>query len=126
MIKKVIHIVISFFLFFAFAGLTVNTHYCNNKVFSVKINNHAKKCCDNNECGHCNDKTIILKIHDDFLPETQFKIHPVYSSISLFLISIPVQSVNSISNPIALIYPVQDISPPVSSVKIPLLQSFLL
>ena len=126
MLKKIAHIVISLFLFLVFAGISVNTHYCNGNLYSLKINHQAEKCCDNSTCGHCKNETVILKVHDDFVPEVQFKLNPLYSLSTFFLINIPLQSVTAIENPIAQIYPFQDISPPPRSLKLTLLQAFLL
>jgi hypothetical protein len=56
MIKKIIHIVLSFLLLISTAGISFSKHYCNDRLISVSIYEEAEPCCDgDNRC--CTEET---------------------------------------------------------------------
>jgi hypothetical protein len=126
MFKKIIHLIISGFLLAAITGITVNMHYCGDKLYSSKVNSKADKCCDNNQCGHCKDKSVQIKTHDDFLPvindDLLTEILPVHLFVSPdnFTSSEPV-----LEKATQNIYS-SDISPPGAMQILSLLQTYLL
>ncbi len=69
MLKQTGYILISAFLITVVSGITVNLHYCGDRLYSFNINGKADSCCTSDHCGGCEDKSIDLEIHDDFLPE---------------------------------------------------------
>ncbi len=126
LIRKISHIIVSIFLFFAFAGVTVNKHYCDGHIYSLKINHQSKKCCDNNNCGHCKDETIVIKVHNNFLPEFQLRLNSDQFPINLFWTKKAEFAESLVSVNSANLSSYNDISPPTTSVNISLLQNFLL
>jgi len=126
MVKKIGHILISGFLVTVIAGITINMHYCGDHLYSFRINSQADNCCDNNQCGHCKDKSVVVKIDEDFLPVLNVshlsETVPVHLSV-LFKDDFSVQSgfEMTIQSPYS-----PDIIPPGTKQRISLLQTYLL
>ncbi len=126
MFKKIGYIIISFLLFTVILGITVNLHYCGDRLFSLKIFNQADKCCDNNQCGHCKDESVRLEINEDFLPVLDngliSEIFP-FQLLQHFSNDISLLSVHAITT---LDVFASDISPPGVIKTLSLLQTYLL
>ena len=70
--KKTISILLLFVFLFSSSGFSINTHFCNGKLKSVKIvvSDNCKQCCGKKKCtkGCCKNKTEIVKIKDNYIP----------------------------------------------------------
>jgi len=125
MFKKIGSIVISLLLLVVITGVTVNMHYCGSHLYSLKIYLQPDKCCNNNQCGHCKDKSIIIKVHDDFLPV--FNDNKLSQIIPLQLFGLLNYAFKAepdflnVHNTFAL-----DVSPPGMKKSLSLLQTYLL
>ena len=88
MIKIFSHILLLSLLILSTAGLTINMHYCHNKLADVALNSPANTCCDDGDqdaCPYCNDKSIEIESTDDFIfTATSFDFNNDYS-FDLFL-----------------------------------------
>ena len=105
MVKKIFHIITTFFLGTTLVGIPVNLHYCNGKVYSVGIIKHAHSCCSDeshNHCGiqkvsrKCGNKTFVYKTKDDYIPSSEkttvnhdFQIFVQHLLITPLIIKIP-------------------------------------
>lgn len=127
MFKKTGHIIISALLVIVITGITVNLHYCGDRLYSVNINVQTNNCCDNDDCGHCKDKSVKLEIHDDFLPVLNNGL--TSETISYHLVKLFSKDLSLVQGleEVALygIY-APDISPPGVNAKLSLLQTYLL
>lgn len=126
MFKKTVYIVISFLLFTVVLGITINLHYCGDRLYSLKIYGQTNNCCDNDHCGHCKNESVRLEIHEVFLPVLD---NGVVSEI------FPFQLLQHFSNDICplsvqaiteLDVFASDISPPRAKQTLSLLQTYLL
>jgi hypothetical protein len=58
MYRKILHIVLSIFILIATSGVSVNMHYCQNKLVSMQIGYKTKACCGNKSCCHTDTKYV--------------------------------------------------------------------
>ncbi len=63
MLKKAVHIIISLSIVIATSGLTINMHYCQNRLVSTRILLNEKPCCNNKSC--CHNESKFLKVDDN-------------------------------------------------------------
>ena len=110
----------------SFIGISVNKHYCGENHYSFKIYDHHKSCCGDNQCGHCKDETVILKLQSEFLPSFQQEVNNEPIPVQLFGIKEMFLSYMPLDNAAANILCFKDISPPETSADLPVLQTFLL
>lgn len=110
----------------SFVGVTINKHYCGENLYSFKIYNYHKSCCGNNQCGHCKNETVLIKLQNDFIPSVQQEINNVKIPIQLFGLKEMFPSDKLADNSAANIHCFKDISPPETSADLPVLQTFLL
>ena len=60
--RKLLHIVLSLLIVIATSGVTVNMHYCQNRLVSVRVLFNAKPCCNNMSC--CHNESKFSKVDD--------------------------------------------------------------
>lgn len=137
MLKIVSHTIISFIFLIATTGLTINLHYSQNKLYDVGIYTEAQSCCGDlthhNSCcqkekstNHCEDKTIEMKVKDEFnFTSSNFELEPS-SFINLFLVSFVSNIVLDNQENVEHINEYPDISPPGSKAFLSVIQSYLL
>lgn len=63
MLKKSVHIILSFLLLVATSGLFLSKHYCGGKLLSVSLFQTASSCCDSDSC--CQHETAIIQLDWD-------------------------------------------------------------
>jgi hypothetical protein len=54
--RKILHIVLSLLIVVATSGVTINMHYCQDRLVSVRVLFNAKPCCNNMSCCHNESK----------------------------------------------------------------------
>lgn len=129
MLKKIKHILISVAILLATTGMTISQHYCMGQLQEVSLNAMEDLQCEmatRDNCDHCENHELQLKISDNFLISS----HDKLPSISLTLLIAPITPHNIISpNTIAQEQSAieEDRKPPPSSLKLQsALQCFLL
>ncbi|HJY63602.1 MAG TPA: hypothetical protein VJ455_05545 [Ignavibacteria bacterium] len=108
MIRKICHIVVSLLLLLTIVGWTINLHYCNGSLYSIGLISKATNCCKYKEQrathkeghshegqhAHCNaekeknshdcqDKSVIVKIEDEYLAANMDNVTPEISQVVL-------------------------------------------
>ena len=63
LLKKSAGILLLLIFLVPFIGLSINYHYCGNRLVTISLK-HVDDCCKN--CNHCHNKTIKIKINDSF------------------------------------------------------------
>ena len=64
--RRIVHIVLAFFLLVVTSGITFSLHYCGDKVVSASLYSAAKSCCGiMGDC--CHDKIFHLQVEDDYV-----------------------------------------------------------
>ncbi|MFC2111135.1 hypothetical protein ACFLQ5_01645 [Bacteroidota bacterium] len=136
MLKIVSHIIISSLFLISTTGLTINLHYSHNELYDIGLYTEAESCCgdltQHNSCcakekqkNQCEDKTIEMKVKDDFnFTSSNCEIEPL-SFINLFLFSSTLFDLSNIQDNDEII-PFIDISPTDPLKILSLLQSYLL
>lgn len=125
MFKRATHIIISVFLIAVTTGITINLHYCNDRLYSFRLYAQAGDCCDVDHCGKCSDASVKLEIHDVFMPVL---------NNSLITKTIPFHFTGHFDNDTGLIQDSgvhrkicsSDISPPAAKHQLALFQQYLL
>jgi hypothetical protein len=124
MYRKILHIALSLFIVVATSGVTVNMHYCQNRLVSIKILLNAKSCCNNKSC--CHNESRFLKVDDKAtIANTLTLDHTkIIKHINLF----PVDVQTNYLSLSGTIYPLNKIthSPPDSITRLSTLCCFLL
>jgi hypothetical protein len=125
MFKRASHIIVSVFLIAVTTGITINLHYCNNRLYSFRLFGQARDCCDDNHCGHCSDKSVKLEIHGDFIPVINTglitEIIPFHTILNTDN-DTGLMQVSGVNRKICL----YDISPPSAKHQLALFQQYLL
>jgi hypothetical protein len=62
MLKKFFHIVLALMMLIATVGLTLNLHYCRNRLVSSGITFSPKACCDKKCC--CHNESRYLRVDE--------------------------------------------------------------
>nr|NQU90370.1 hypothetical protein [Bacteroidota bacterium] len=65
MLNRISHIILAFLILLTSIGMTLTMHYCGGQLKSVSVITTAEACCDTPGC--CHNKTITIKIEDNFL-----------------------------------------------------------
>ncbi|OIP00955.1 MAG: hypothetical protein AUJ98_06110 [Bacteroidetes bacterium CG2_30_33_31] len=137
MIKSISNIFLAFVFLVTTSGLTINTHFCMGEIYSVAFFKDAKSCCEDvnhhhNFCKagsknhHCQNKSLNIKVTNDFseaftdmtLPNVQF-VQLFVSSFIHYLNDLPKKSANNS-------FICNNISPPRAKNLNALFQSFLI
>jgi hypothetical protein len=126
MFKKAGYIIITGILVAVNTGITVNMHYCGDRLYSFRIYGQAGTCCNDSHCGHCQDESVKLEIHEDFLPAFN---NDLISEIFPFQLFVHFNDYFKLKQGIT--YSLNDIyssgiSPPGAGQKLSLLQTYLL
>lgn len=154
MLKKVGHISIILLLLVSTMGLTVNLHYCKDKLYDVGIFSEATNCCidigdahehpgdvshhhdashhqqscdaENHKKSDCEDETLQVESVDDYVVSSfNFDFNNL-SFLNIFL-SVPVLSdLFNQSSTVVIEIPEWNISPPKIQVVLSLLQTYLI
>ncbi len=78
MIKKIVHIILAFFILVSTTGLTINLHYCHDQLYDLAVFAPAHSCCEPgvevqchsteglSDMNHCNDESLALESTDDY------------------------------------------------------------
>jgi hypothetical protein len=64
MLKKTLHITLSFLLLFSTAGFTITNHFCGKTLVRTAINSEPEPCCDMEGC--CHNESEHFQVKDDF------------------------------------------------------------
>ncbi|NCA85431.1 MAG: hypothetical protein EOM83_07630 [Clostridia bacterium] len=64
MLKRIIHIALSFVLLVTTIGMVVSKHYCQDDLVSVSLFTDAESCCDMANC--CHNETEVFQLKADF------------------------------------------------------------
>jgi hypothetical protein len=124
--SKIAHITIAFLLLISTFGITINRHFCGNRLISSSIFSSASSCCKGN-CNKCHNETQSIRVTDAFEPAFSNEIlkNP-YSLLQLsYYNDLPFSDKSFINNQfISDISP--DISPPEIMISARLLQIFRL
>lgn len=80
MVKVISHIILSALFLFSATGVTINMHFCQEKLYDLAINAPAHDCCESdqdvNACHHhhdmpkshhCDDESIKIESSHDYL-----------------------------------------------------------
>jgi hypothetical protein len=60
--RRILHIVLSLLIVVSTSGVTVNMHYCHNRLISVGVLFNAKPCCNSKSC--CHNEAKFSKVDD--------------------------------------------------------------
>jgi hypothetical protein len=60
--RKILHIVLSLLIVVATSGVTINMHYCQDRLVSVRVLFNSKPCCNNMSC--CHNVSKFSKVDD--------------------------------------------------------------
>ena len=109
MARLISHIVLSVLLLISAAGLTVNLHYCESRLYDFalivpadicyEISEHKNQCSHNSLVGnsdHCDDETIVVESTDEFVVSSNFFKFDNEHQINLFNIT-PIQLENLVT-----------------------------
>jgi len=97
MIRKALHTALSVLVIFSATGLTLDMHFCRDRLYDIGMFSDAKNCCETGHHGdmechdaaekdphHCDDATITVDPEEDlFLSSLSTEIPPG-SVIQLF------------------------------------------
>ena len=84
MLRKLLHISISFLLLISVSGFTIHKHYCHDKLTGISIFPDVDSCCESS-CAHCKNETINCRLDLDILSTgTQNIPEKIQSSIILY------------------------------------------
>ncbi len=76
--RRFSHIVFSFLLLVGTTYLTVSGHYCSGELYSFRLFDNAPGCCSDADCVNCKDKSITLKLSDEYIvADYQIKYDPL-------------------------------------------------
>ena len=151
MIRKLSHIVVSSLILLTIIGWTVNLHYCDGSIYSIGVISKATNCCKYKEHhashkgGHshngphahcdaekekkahdCEDKSVIIKVEENYLPVKQDNVTPEMTKVILFGFVKNLLISESVTDPDAEELPKLEISPPEIWRILSLLQTYLL
>ena len=139
MLRKIFHSVLAMLILLSSTGLTLNMHFCHNRLIDLAVIAPAKSCCgyeSNQELDHhqinlvprschCEDRSIAYETEENYLAEAnsvnfkntlQFKLN--WQNISQHIVASATQNKASF-------YP--DLRrPPTRDVSLPQIQAFLL
>ena len=62
---KISHISLAFLLLISTFGITINKHFCGNRMISASIFSDANSCCNGN-CGKCHNESHNIRVTDAF------------------------------------------------------------
>lgn len=120
---KILHISIAFLLLISTLGITINKHFCGNRLISSSIFSAPNSCCNGN-CGKCHNESQNIRITDAFessfmnvIAENQFVCLQIFSFNRDFQVDYTRDIKNQFAN---------DISPHPIKNTASLLQSFRL
>jgi len=66
MLKKLLHIVFSFYVIMLVSGIGIHKHYCHNHFIKISLFQSPDSCCDD-ECPECKNETKVFKFQKSFL-----------------------------------------------------------
>ena len=104
--KPVLAILTIFYLLFT-SGLIINSHYCMNKLSSLKLFGNKSETCskcgmNNDEAnGCCHDETKVIKLQDDHFASYHFY---KLKSITPVLTHTPVTDLSKLTNDYSFIH----------------------
>jgi len=151
MLKKIGHITLAFVLLASTVGLTINLHYCKDKLYDVGLFTEAKNCCKDKEHQHtsdiahehkhhnhscdsenhkpsdCEDETIKIESVDNYVVSTNtFTVTQDYSTLlfPVYFVVVDLFKLSEVRTTSKI--PKSDISPPEIQVVLSLLQTYLL
>jgi hypothetical protein len=124
MLKKFFHIILALLMLIATAGLTVNMHYCRNKLVSSGIAFNSKACCDKKSC--CHNESQYLRMDENTIVSEYNS--PGYPDKILLLKYLPAVNVDNIvvSDAPGIILSMINHSPPWKKIRSSNLCCFLL
>jgi len=62
---KFLHIIVAFLLLISTLGITIDRHYCGNRLISASIYPVTNFCC-NGHCKKCHNETQNIRVTDAF------------------------------------------------------------
>jgi hypothetical protein len=62
---KISHISLAFLLLISTFGITINKHFCGNRMISASIFLDANSCCKGN-CGKCHNESHSIRVTDAY------------------------------------------------------------
>lgn len=62
---KILHITVAILLLISTLGITINKHFCGNRLISASIFSEPNSCCKGN-CGNCHHESQNIRITDAF------------------------------------------------------------
>ena len=97
MFKKIIHIILAFFILVSTTGLTINLHYCHDQLYDLALYTPAQSCCGpsvESQChssegfsdmNHCKDEALAFEATDDYtISSSAFNFENSYNIDILF------------------------------------------
>ena len=145
MIRKISHIAIVLILLVSTTGLTINLHYCNNRIYDLSVYSEATSCCIEGSHEHntkdelhhdcdsenhekdCKDKTVsIAPLHDFEKTINTYNVNNIESPSDLFFVYILLIEEPKLSNLASQLIPNFNILPPNINVVLAMFQSYLL
>lgn len=136
MIKSIIHIFFVFLFLISAIGTNLSVHFCNNQIFDLAIFDKAQSCCSSqchhnildseNDSNHCKDKTIKIKVKDNYTVSNLHNSQNNISVINLFLVDLFNDIYLIKENITKEIFYYSDISPPNTLKVLSFLQTYLL
>ena len=144
MLRKISHISFVILLLISTTVMTVNLHFCKQKLYDIGVFSQAENCCMPNEKQHnntkyhhqcdmnnhkksdCQDETIRIESIDDFVVSSSNFDFNNLSFLNLFILNSMVADLFNSSNLSVDEIPERNISPPKIQVVLSLLQTYLL
>ena len=62
---RILHISVAFLLLISTLGVTINMHFCGNRLISSSVFSAPDACCNGN-CGKCHNESQNIRITDAF------------------------------------------------------------
>jgi hypothetical protein len=83
MVKKACHILLSMIVFLSTTGFTINQHYCGKTFYKTTID-YQTHCCKGH-CKTCHNRTVVIKIKNEFFGHQLQIVHPASSANNFLL-----------------------------------------